>query len=236
MEATHDIDFSLWCLKPRRPVRVYSQVAWGERQDQGVPDTQVIVITMDDGVTVTISAGWSLPPGYPNFSTTWIEFLGTEGALIMDASHKDIVLNTIKDASPVPSLHHARPSRGQCLRRPDEEGATHFFEAVAYDRPVMVDRGWPVSRWRSLSGPRISRWKPVGRRVAPTHRREPAQPAQRHHQLTGDYSRLASEGGTGCEGDGLGFCSCWSPLWHVVCRRPSQPPVRPMRHRVLAGG
>ena len=27
MEATHDIDFALWCLEPRRPVRVYSQNA-----------------------------------------------------------------------------------------------------------------------------------------------------------------------------------------------------------------
>ncbi len=25
MEATHDIDFALWCFAPRRPVRVYAQ-------------------------------------------------------------------------------------------------------------------------------------------------------------------------------------------------------------------
>ena len=29
MEATHDLDFAFWCLEPRRPVRVYSQMLGG---------------------------------------------------------------------------------------------------------------------------------------------------------------------------------------------------------------
>jgi predicted dehydrogenase len=29
MEATHDIDFVLWCMEPRKPIRVYSQYAYG---------------------------------------------------------------------------------------------------------------------------------------------------------------------------------------------------------------
>jgi scyllo-inositol 2-dehydrogenase (NAD+) len=140
MEATHDIDFSLWCLEPRRPVRVYSQVAWGARQaEHGVPDTQVLVITMDDGVTVTISAGWSLPPGYPNFSATWIEFIGTDGALMMDASHKDIVLNTMKDGVRFPLSTMPGEYVDHVYAGPMERETIHFLEAVAYDRPVMVD-------------------------------------------------------------------------------------------------
>jgi scyllo-inositol 2-dehydrogenase (NAD+) len=140
MEATHDIDFSLWCLEPRKPVRVYSQVAWGARQaEHGVPDTQVIVITMDDGVTVTIGAGWSLPPGYPNFSATWIEFIGTDGALMMDASHKDIVLNTMKDGVQFPLSTMPGEYVDHVYAGPMERETIHFLEAVAYDRPVMVD-------------------------------------------------------------------------------------------------
>jgi scyllo-inositol 2-dehydrogenase (NAD+) len=140
MEATHDIDFSLWCLEPRRPVRVYSQVAWGARRaEHGVPDTQVIVITMDDGVTVTIGAGWSLPPGYPNFSATWIEFIGTEGALMMDASHKDIVLNTMKDGVQFPLSTMPGEYVDHVYAGPMERETIHFLEAVAYDRPVMVE-------------------------------------------------------------------------------------------------
>jgi predicted dehydrogenase len=140
MEATHDIDFSLWCLDPRRPVRVYSQVAWGARRDEhGVPDTQIIVITMDDGVTVTIGAGWSLPPGYPNFSSTWIEFLGTDGALIMDASHKDIVLNTMEDGVVFPLSTMPGEYVDHVYAGPMERETLHFLEAVYHDRPVMVE-------------------------------------------------------------------------------------------------
>ena len=139
MEATHDIDFSLWCLDPRRPVRVYSQVAWGARRADGVPDTQVIVITMDDGVTVTIGAGWSLPPGYPNFSATWIEFIGTDGALMMDASHKDIVLNTVKDGVQFPLSTMPGEYVDHVYAGPMERETIHFLEAVAHDRPVMVE-------------------------------------------------------------------------------------------------
>jgi len=140
MEATHDIDFSLWCLEPRRPAKVYSQVAYGARRaEHGVPDTQMIVITMDDGVTVTISAGWSLPPGYPNFSATWIEFIGTDGALIMDASHKDIVLNTVKDGVRFPLSTMPGEYVDHVYAGPMERETIHFIEAVVYDRPVMVE-------------------------------------------------------------------------------------------------
>jgi scyllo-inositol 2-dehydrogenase (NAD+) len=140
MEATHDIDFSLWCLEPRRPAKVYSQVAYGARRaEHGVPDTQIIVITMDDGVTVTISAGWSLPPGYPNFSATWIEFIGTDGALIMDASHKDIVLNTVKDGVRFPLSTMPGEYVDHVYAGPMERETIHFLEAVVYDRPVMVE-------------------------------------------------------------------------------------------------
>ena len=32
MECTHDLDFVLWCLEPAKPVRVYSQLAFGAMQ------------------------------------------------------------------------------------------------------------------------------------------------------------------------------------------------------------
>ena len=43
-----------------------------------VPDTQWITVTLDSGLTFVVGGGWSLPLGYPNFSTTWIEMVGTE--------------------------------------------------------------------------------------------------------------------------------------------------------------
>ena len=98
MEATHDLDFLLWCLRPRRAVKVYSQTA-GKlfSQNSETPDHQWILVTMDDGTTITVGAGWILPLGYPNYAHTWIEVIGTDGALIIDDSHKDVHLTTTKD-------------------------------------------------------------------------------------------------------------------------------------------
>jgi predicted dehydrogenase len=140
MEATHDLDFAFWCLEPRRPVRVYSQNAWGVRKATlGVPDTQYIVVTMDDGVVVTVGAGMSLPPGYPNASTTWMEVIGTHGAVLADASHRDIVLNTVAQGVQFPLSTMPGEFVDHVYAGPMERETTHFIEAVALDRPVMVD-------------------------------------------------------------------------------------------------
>jgi predicted dehydrogenase len=140
MEATHDLDFAFWCLEPRRPVRVYSQNAWGVRADTlGVPDTQYVVVTMDDGTIVMVGAGMSLPAGYPNQSTTWIEVLGTDGAVIVDASHRDVVVNTVEKGVQFPLSTMPGEYVDHVYAGPMERETTHFLEAVAYDRPVMVD-------------------------------------------------------------------------------------------------
>ena len=60
MEATHDLDFVLWCLEPARPVRVYSQVNYGAlRESTGadIPDNQWITVTMDSGLSFVVGGG-----------------------------------------------------------------------------------------------------------------------------------------------------------------------------------
>jgi predicted dehydrogenase len=141
MEATHDLDFVLWCLEPARPVRVYSQVNFGAMRDAGatqVPDTQWITVTMDSGVSFVIGAGWSLPPGYPNFSTTWIEFVGTEGAVMVDDSHRDVVLNTMQKGMVLPMSTMPGEAVDHTYAGPMAAETIHFLEAVALDRPVLV--------------------------------------------------------------------------------------------------
>lgn len=140
MEGTHDLDTAFWWLEPRQPVRVYSQNAWGVRRDlHGVPDVQYITVTMDDGVVVVIGAGMNLPRGYPNFSTTWIEVVGTDGALLMDASHKDIIFSTEKDGVRFPLSTMPGEFVDHVYAGPMERETQHFLEAVAFDRAVMVD-------------------------------------------------------------------------------------------------
>jgi predicted dehydrogenase len=141
MEATHDLDFVLWCLEPARPIRVYSQQNFGAMQAASgapIPDTQWITVTMDSGLSFVIGAGWSLPPGYPNFSTTWVEVVGTEGALLVDDSHRDVVLNTLGKGMVLPISTMPGERVGHTYAGPMAAETVHFLEAVVFDRPVLV--------------------------------------------------------------------------------------------------
>jgi scyllo-inositol 2-dehydrogenase (NAD+) len=139
MEATHDIDFLLWCMAPARPVRVYAQAAERVMKEKyGTADTMSILITLDNGVVLTVGAGWILPPGYPNFASTWMEIVGSEGALLLDDSHRDIILNTMSDGMRLPLSTMPGEEVGHVYAGPMERETIHFLEAVACDRPVLV--------------------------------------------------------------------------------------------------
>lgn len=139
MEATHDIDFVLWCLKPARPVRVYAQqVEKVMKPTHDAADCMWIIITMDDGTAFTIGAGWILPPGYPNYSATTIEFVGTEGALMIDDSHRDVLLNTMSGGMVLPISTMPGEAVGHVFAGPMAQETLHFVDAVARDRPVLV--------------------------------------------------------------------------------------------------
>jgi len=141
MEATHDLDFVFWCLEPAKPVRVYSQVNYGAMKEMSggdVPDQQWLMVTMDSGMSIVVGGGWSLPLGYPNFSTTWIEMVGTEGAVMVDDSHKDVVVNTVKKGMQLPMSTMPGEFVDHAYAGPMAPETVHFLEAVVYDRPVMV--------------------------------------------------------------------------------------------------
>jgi len=141
MEATHDLDFVFWCLEPARPVRVYSQVNYGAMRAMSggdVPDQQWVMVTMDNGMSVVVGGGWSLPLGYPNFSTTWIEMIGTDGAVMVDDSHRDVVLNTVQKGMQLPMSTMPGEFVDHTYAGAMAPETVHFLEAVAYDRPVLV--------------------------------------------------------------------------------------------------
>ncbi|HEY4373834.1 MAG TPA: Gfo/Idh/MocA family oxidoreductase [Burkholderiales bacterium] len=142
MECTHDLDFVLWCLEPAKPVRVYSQMNYGVMQKMNngadIGDTQWITVTMDNGLSFVVGGGWSLPKGYPNFSTTWIEMVGTDGALLVDDSHRDVILNTVEKGMQLPMSTMPGESVDHVFAGPMAAETIHFIEAVACDRDVMV--------------------------------------------------------------------------------------------------
>lgn len=139
MEATHDIDFVLWCLEPAKPIRVYAQAVYRVMQPiNDAADCMWITVTMDDGTVFTIGAGWIMPPAYPNFSSTTVEFIGSEGALMVDDSHRDVVLSKMDMGTMFPMSTMPGESVGHVFAGPMANETIHFLEAVASDGPVMA--------------------------------------------------------------------------------------------------
>ena len=139
MEATHDIDFVLWCLAPRKPIRVYAQeVAKIMKAQYNAPDCVWIIVTMDDGTAFTIGAGWVLPPAYPNFASTWIEFVGTEGAVMVDDTHRDVYVTSMKDGIRFPISSMPGEKVNHVYAGPMEAETLHFLECVAMGRQPLV--------------------------------------------------------------------------------------------------
>ncbi|MBH97485.1 MAG: oxidoreductase [Rhodospirillaceae bacterium] len=138
MEATHDIDFVLWLMEPAKPVRVYSQSVYGAMKDiTGSEDAQWIMITMDNGVILNIGAGWTMPPGHPNYSGTWIELTGTTGMLVIDDTHRDVIFNSMESGIRLPMSTMPGEPVGHVFAGPMHNETVHWIEAVAFDRPEM---------------------------------------------------------------------------------------------------
>src|SRR5918997_1463417 len=139
MESTHDLDFVFWLLEPAKPVRVYSQGAYGYMQEiNGSYDCMWTTVTMDNGMLVVIGGGWTLPPSYPNFSSTWIEITGTEGALILDDTHRDHWLNTVAQGTQFPMSTMPGEQVDHVFAGQMGPETIHFIESILLDRPVMV--------------------------------------------------------------------------------------------------
>ena len=139
MESTHDLDFVLWCLAPRKPIRVYAQEAAKIMKTQyNAPDCVWMIVTMDDGTLFTVGGGWVLPPAYPNFSSTWIEFVGTEGAVMVDDTHRDVYVTTMKDGIRFPISSMPGEKVNHVYAGPMEAETLHFLECVATGRQPLV--------------------------------------------------------------------------------------------------
>ncbi len=139
MESTHDLDFVFWLLEPAKPVRVYSQGAYGFMKDvNGSYDVMWTTVTMDDGTLVAIGGGWNLPPSYPNYCATWIEITGTEGSLFLDDTQRDNWLNTVAEGTRFPMSTMPGEQVDHVFAGQMGPETLHFLECVMRDREPMV--------------------------------------------------------------------------------------------------
>jgi predicted dehydrogenase len=86
----------------------------------------------------TVGAGWVLPPGYPNFSSTWIEFVGTEGAVMVDDTHRDVYVTTLQDGIRFPISSMPGEKVLHVYAGPMESETLHFLECVATGKAPLV--------------------------------------------------------------------------------------------------
>jgi predicted dehydrogenase len=139
MESTHDLDFVFWLLEPAKPVRVYSQGSYGYMQPlNGSYDCMWTTVTMDSGLVVVVGGGWNLPPSYPNYCATWVEITGTDGALILDDTHRDVWLNTVADGTRFPLSTMPGEQVDHVFAGQMGPETIHFLESCLMNRPVMV--------------------------------------------------------------------------------------------------
>ena len=139
MESTHDLDFVFWLLEPAKPVKVYSQGAYGYMKDvNGSHDVMFTTVTMDNGVVVMIGGGWNFPPSYPNYCSTWIEITGVDGALVLDDTQRDNWLNTEKRGQEFPMSTMPGEWVDHVYAGGIGPETIHFLEACIRNTPVMV--------------------------------------------------------------------------------------------------
>jgi len=140
MEATHDIDLVMWWMGENvRAQTVYARSVDGIMKERhGLPDCTWIMVTNSDGTTFTIGANWNLPLEYPGLHTTTAEFVGTDGALFIDDSHREVLLSTVKSGLQRPMSTMPGEQAGHVFQGPMEAETKQFIEAVAWNRPVIV--------------------------------------------------------------------------------------------------
>ena len=139
MESTHDLDFVFWLLEPAKPVRVYSQGAYGYMKPvNGSHDVMFTTVTMDNGVVVMIGGGWNFPPSFPNYCSTWIEITGVDGALVLDDTQRDNWLNTEKRGQEFPMSTMPGEQVDHVFAGGIGPETIYFLEACIKNTPVMV--------------------------------------------------------------------------------------------------
>ena len=138
MEATHDIDFLLWLMEPARPVRVYSQSAYGAMQRchgfRGRP------VDHDQHGQRRRPHHWRRldhAAGLSQLLRTWIEITGTEGMLVIDDTHRDVIVNTMQKGIQLPMSSMPGERVDHVFAGPMHNETVHWIEAVAFDRPEM---------------------------------------------------------------------------------------------------
>jgi predicted dehydrogenase len=127
-----------------------------------------MIVTMDDGTVFTVGGGWVLPPAYPNFASTWIEFVGTEGALMVDDTHRDVYVSNMKNGIQFPMSTMPGEKVNHVYAGPMEAETLHFLECVATGKAPLVtaEQARMVMQLYKAADESVETNRPVDLRIA----------------------------------------------------------------------
>jgi predicted dehydrogenase len=94
---TYWVDMACWFLEGNPPVEVVARGQQGVLREAGyaADDVTWSLLTFADGAVVSLGVGYALPERYPAFGQSIrLEFLGTEGVLLLNDDHTDQILYT----------------------------------------------------------------------------------------------------------------------------------------------
>ena len=96
------------------------------------------MVTLDDGTTITVGAGVIMPPGHPQYCQTYMQIIGTEGALTIYDDRSEVTLNTLKHGIRYPMSTMPGEFVGHVFEGPMATETNYFIDCVARGKPVMV--------------------------------------------------------------------------------------------------
>jgi scyllo-inositol 2-dehydrogenase (NAD+) len=87
--------------------------------------------------------------------------VAAEGALLIDDTHRDVVLNTMNKGMVLPLSTMPGEQVAHVYQGPMEAETIHFIEAVALDRPVPDTRASAASHGSNLGPTFAERHQPM---------------------------------------------------------------------------
>ena len=97
VSGTHSLDLSMWLLEGKKPVSVYARSNDRVMSKYGTKDSTFGIWTMEDGTMFSMNISWALPLVWPGaVYGLEIGIVGTEGAIDIEDTHRDVVLASSK--------------------------------------------------------------------------------------------------------------------------------------------
>lgn len=95
VSGTHCLDLSLWLMGDKKPVEVYSRSVDTALAGLGTQDATFGIFTFEDRAIFSMNMSWALPKKWPTSTYAMdMGFVGTKGAILIDDTHRDLVMAT----------------------------------------------------------------------------------------------------------------------------------------------